>query len=214
MRVAEVPLGTVGIDTASRLTPVTLAAIKAEAPSVKFVIRYLPELTSDEIQDIHAAGLGLMLVAHVRYAGWQPTMALGASDAERVCRRARDLNIPPGATVWCDLEGMAGDEDAAVAYENAWCTMAKTWHYEPGDYIGAGVPVSPASLYRRFNTSRYWQSESDVASPSPRGYQMIQLTPSPEDLAAGGSLLAGIRVDYNITHFDHKGGVPTWILPA
>lgn len=214
MRVCEVPFGTLGFDTDARLTPASLAAILAARPDLKFAIRYLPELTAEEISAIFAAGLGLMLVAHVRYAGWQPSKALGAGDAERVCRRAQALSIPPNATIWCDLECMAGTGNDVVDYEHAWAAMCKSFHYEPGDYIGAGVPLSASELYKRLQASRYWKSESDVLTPSPRGFQMIQLTPPQSDLLAGGTLIGGVGVDLDITQFDHKGTPPTWIVAA
>jgi len=210
MRVAEVPLGTLLVDTTQRLTRQNCAALKAAG--IKGVIRYLPELTSEEILDIFAEGLGLMLVAHVRYPGWQPSMALGAADAERVGRRARELAIPMGAMVWCDLEGMGGTDKDAIAYSNSWVTMLRTFHYEAGAYVGAGVPLTGEQLFKKLLFIAYWKSLSLVPMVESRGYRMYQLTPAHEDLARGATFIAGVPVDVNVTQFDHKGSPPTWIL--
>jgi len=207
MRVVEVPVGTLGIDTAATLTAKNCIDLKAAG--IKFVIRYLPELDKPEIDAIFAAGLGLMLVAHVRYAGWQPSMAMGAGDAERVARRAQALGVPPNATIWCDLEGMSGSTSDTVDYTNAWAAMLKTFHYEPGAYVGAGIPLDSMELYRKLNVSRYWRSQSAVPTPVVRGYQMYQLFSMP----TGSMKLCGIDVDVDITQHDYKGGCPTMIVP-
>lgn len=212
MRVCEVPVGTLLVDTTQRLTRQNCAALKAAG--IKGVIRYLPELTREEIQDIFAEGLGLMLVAHVRYEGWKPTMSMGASDAEHVGRRAQALGIPMGAMIWCDLEGIGGTADDTVAYGNAWVTMQRTFHFEAGAYVGAGIPLDGAALYKRLLFIAYWKSLSWVPMVDVRGYRMYQLTPEPKDIKRGATIVAGVPVDVNVTQFDHKGSPPTWLVAA
>lgn len=215
MKLIECPVGTRGVDTAARPNSNDCKLLKSKG--FDFIVRYLPELDAQEIQTIHDAGLGLMLVAHVRLPGWKPTMAMGASDAERVSKRARDLSIPMGATIWCDLEGIASSEPgydattSTIAYEHAWAQMIRTWHFNPGNYIGAGVPLSDHELYARLLASSYWQSQSIVPTPAGRGYQMVQLFSMP----AGSIRLPGMSfdVDINFTQHDHRGGIPTMIIP-
>lgn len=207
MHVVEVPVGSLGIDTATTLTAKNCLDLKAAG--IKFVIRYLPELDQPEIDAIFAAGLGLMLVAHVRYPGWQPSMALGAADAERVARRAVALGIPPNALIWCDLEGMSGSSDDTVNYTNAWAKMLSTFHFIPGVYVGAGIPLDSMDLYRRLNVAHYWRSQSAVPTPVVRSYQLYQLFSMP----TGSLKLCGVEVDLDVSQHDYKGGCPTMIVP-
>lgn len=209
MRVLEIPYGTNLIDTVARLDAVDCANLKAAG--IAGVIRYLPDLAPDELETIIKAGLGLLLVAHVRVPGWIPSAELGTNDAQRVATAARRLGIPPNATIWCDLEGMAGTKDQTIAYANAWATTMHAFHYEPGGYIGAGIPLDELELYKRLLVSQYWRSNSDVPHVRRRGYRLIQLTASQEDLARGYSVVAGVKCDRDVAQYDHMGGAPTWI---
>lgn len=211
MRVAEAPVGALGVDTIQRLTRAAAlqpgelgAASQLAAAGIRFAVRYLPDLTAEEIADILGAGLALMLVAHVRYPGWHPSAQVGAADAERVGQRARDLDIPSDATIWCDLEGMGGAAEDAISYANAWANGVRSFHFEPGVYVGAGVPLDGDALYHRLTVSHYWRSMSAVPDVSRRGYQMLQLNPQTK--------IAGVTVDLDVTQQDHYGQMPSWIV--
>lgn len=211
MRVVEIPYGANLIDTTAILTDADCRNLKAAG--IDGVIRYLPELTLEEIGRAFAAGLGVCLVAHVRVPGWTPTKEMGGADGLRIAQRARDLGIPAGATLWCDLEGMAGSKDATVDYANAWWTSVHAFHFEAGGYIGAGIPLDERELYTRLLFSQYWRSNSDVPHVRTRGYRLIQLTASQEDLKRGYSMVGGVMADRDVAQYDHKGGCPTWIQP-
>lgn len=212
MRIVEAPIGVRGgIDTAARLDAKHCALLKSDG--VTFVVRYLSlhapsvlDLTKGERDAILNAGLGLMVVQHVRFEGWSPTAELGAEDAAAAIHHARELELPNGSVLWCDLEGMnaASTNEDAIAYENAWSRAVLLAHYDPGVYIGAGVPLTSLELFKRFVARRYWRSQSNVPDVASRGYQMVQLFPS--------ITMAGIPVDVNFAQSDHKGSRPTMIV--
>lgn len=211
MRIVEAPIGSRGVDTAARIDAKHCAALKAEC--VTFVVRYLSlhapsvlDLTIPERDAILDAGLGLMVVQHVRYAGWMPNAKLGEEDAASCVHHAQSLALPSGSVLWCDLEGMHehATSQQAIAYENAWSLDVRAAGYQPGVYIGAGVPLNGTELFRRLIAARYWRSQSNVPDVEERGYQMVQCFPA--------ITIAGVPVDVDFTQSDHKGSKPTMIV--
>jgi hypothetical protein len=210
--VTEAPDGALGFDADTPLTPTACAGLLAAGMS--FGIRYVgfadqrstsDDLTFAEVQDILAAGLALMVVQHVRYPGWSPSAALGAADGDAAVKHAIAVGVGPGTCLWCDLEGIRGSAADTIAHANAWTAAVRAGGYDPGVYVGAGVPLTGKQLFEDLTVRRYWKSLSQVPEVETRGYQMVQ--------TAGGSL-AGVSIDRNRIHTDNKGDRPSWFAPV
>jgi len=206
--VAAAPVGSLGFDTDTKLD--ADACARLVDAGMQFAMRYLSlaealprDLETNEASIIIDSGLALMLVQHVRFAGWHPTAELGRADGGNAAANAPDAGIPKGATIWCDLEGIAGTADDTIAHANAWADAVRKAGFDPGVYVGPGVPLSGDQLFEKLTVRRYWQSGAIVPVVSKRGYQMIQLYPETN--------IVGITVDLDVTQSDHLGDLPTWI---
>jgi hypothetical protein len=210
MRLVTCPVGTKGFDTAAKLTSQNCTDLRAAG--FEFAVRYLSlgapnagDLTGGEIASIHNAGLGLMVVQHVLYPGWHPDAHLGAQLGTAAYNHAQMLGLPPGMILWCDLEtpSPTATPDDVAQYENAWSTAVRSHGFDPGGYVGAGLPLSAAQL-QNLSVRRYWESDSLVLQPS-RGWQMCQLFDQVTH--------CGVGVDVNYTRKDYRGDLPTMIVP-
>jgi hypothetical protein len=209
--VKPAPLGSIGFDTDMKLD--ADACGRLVDAGMQFAIRYLSltaaaprDLDASETDVIVGAGLALMLVQHVRFAGWHPSAQLGNADGTHAVQNALAASAPKGATIWCDLEGIAGTADDTMAHANAWAAAVRAGAFDPGVYVGSGVPLTAEQLFQKLTVRRYWQSASIVPVVSKRGYQMIQLYPE--------TTVAGVVVDLDVTQSDHLGDLPTWIEGA
>jgi hypothetical protein len=211
--VEAVPLGTILLDTDEVVSDAALRL--AHAAGVRGIIRYVGfalkpwkgDLTIDERDRILDAGMGLMVVQHVRKAVWTPSEALGIVDGDAASRHALAAGYLPGATLWNDLEGIqAGAGDEAIAYANAKHQHVATAGFEPGEYIGDRCRLSSEALYHELLSSLYWRAGSDVPDVAIRGYCMKQTIPGPT--------YAGINFDKNEHTGDRLGGAAHWIAKA
>lgn len=202
-------VGAVGVDTAAKLN--ASSATKLKLAGVHFALRYVSistprpgDLTTEELREVLGAGLALMGVQHVRYPGWVPTAQMGAMDGVNAAKNAKQAGLLAGTTLWCDIEGEAGTASAAdtIAYAAAWFNAVKAAGYEPGVYVGAGVPLTSSQWYE-LPFTRYWKSLSLVPTPAPRDFCMIQLYPTTK--------VAGIDVDLDVIQSDRRGGYPRWM---
>jgi len=205
------PDGSLGFDADS---VVTLAVAQQFATQgYTFCLRYLSlsdgqhhkDLSTNEANDILAAGLALMPVQHVAASPWSPTAALGQTNGANAASNAAAIGFPPGVNVWCDLEGVAAGTDAAdvIAYCNAWFGAVSSAGYVPGLYVGANAILSGQQLYD-LAVEHYWKSESIVPALPVRGYQMVQ------KMVHGN--VNGIGIDSNTINADNKGGSPIWLI--
>lgn len=207
-QVKQGPLGAIGFDTDTKLDTATCAALAAAG--MKFALRYLSleapsltDLTAAETETILDSGLALMPVQHVRSPGWTPSATTGETDGTRAASNATSAGLPPGLCLWCDLEGVKGTAADAIAHANAWTAAVRNAGYEPGLYVGAGVPLTATQLFRGLTVTRYWRSFSAVPNVARRGYQMLQLYPE--------TTIAGIRVDLDVIQSDYLGDRPLWV---
>ena len=190
MRVVTLTPGARGIDTVLRLTAPMCAALVGE--SVRFVVRYLTDITRDEIATITSAGLALSVVTYAgQYAGPAAVAAVQA------------LRLPQGMVVWLDVESCKDDAPTLIARVNGWARAVKAAGYIPGMYVGCGVPLTSAELYA-LAVERYWHSCSRVvdaagneAAPS-CGWAMHQLSPP-------NVMVGGVKVDIDFAQFDYRG---------
>lgn len=193
------------------------AAADFYAAGYRFCLRYVGrtqmashDLSTDEANVILDAGLALMPVQHVLNPGWNPTESLGAEYGANAAKFAQQIGFPPGVNVWCDLECVADDTQAAdvIAYCNAWYAGVAAAGYVPGLYVGYQPGLTGQQLYGSLKFQHYWAAYNvdGVSKPSPRGWQMVQ--------SVGSGTIGGITTeayDADVTQTDGKGGQVLWL---
>jgi hypothetical protein len=194
-----------GIDCVTTLTQVSAEDLKARG--IDFSIRYLGSVTANEVDIILSAGLAFMPVTYGLKHGTEPTKELGTRFGSSSARQARDAGVGLGATVWLDLEDMAGTPQEVIDFVDAWATVILGAGFQPGLYVGAGALLTSQQLYA-LKVVRYWQSlskEIDVrgqlAEPA-CGWCMIQLYPT--------IVVAGVSVDIDVIQQDYRQRTPMW----
>jgi hypothetical protein len=205
--------GVQGFDTSTHISAAAAAAFRQSG--FGFCVRYLsrtsPQAASDlshaEAQAILAGGLGLMVVQHVMRAGWVPDTARGAQYGTVAAVNAHAVGLPPGMTIWLDLEGVRGGVDSAdvIAYCNAWFDPVAAAGYVPGLYVGANCGLDGDALYWRLQTRHYWRSASDVPELPHRGYQLVQRVNTAPDV------VNGIAIDRDVAYADAFGDTVSWL---
>lgn len=204
--------GTRGFDTDTVLTSDSAGAFASEG--FRFAIRYLtrdgPEqesdLTSQEALAILQAGLALMAVQHVAAAGWVPSAELGLKQGHWTAVNAASVGLPPGVSIWLDLEGVADGTPAAaiMAYCDCWYEVVSAAGYLPGLYIGAEAGLDANQLSAtRFDY--FWESGSDVPVPE-QGYCMVQ--------RIGGRTVDGVSYDGDLVLSNAEGATPFYLAPS
>lgn len=221
-RVAPATVGAVGVDLSTPLSAEQAAALRALG--LAFAARYVgldaapaaSDLSAGELAAITGAGLALLIVQHVRVPGWAPSAGVGGQDGATAARHAVAAGVPPGATLWLDLEGCAAGTSAAsvAGHVAAWAASVRAAGYDPGCYVGAGVPLDAQGLWH-LAVDRYWRSQSDVPAPATRGYQLIQLYPTVRigDLYPGAPpSVTAVEVDVDVAQQDYRGDRPTMVV--
>ena len=195
-------------------TPILAALIPALlARGTKGVIRYCPlpsnftggDASAGELERLTDAGLGVMLVQHVRGLRehnylWSPATCDGAKDAEYAVTWTERCEYPMGATIWQDLEGIDPSVGApqTIYYCQQWADTVISLGYQAGLYVGFSVPLSPGQLYSLPHTT-YWRASGFVPSVERRGYCGQQ----------GVSLvIEGTQFDRNVFSPDFLGALP------
>lgn len=212
----EVPDGTRLVDSNTRLTSASAAAIAAhvdpDGGRIGGVVRYIPfagqsaggDLTLEESSIIASAGLGLLVVQHVRYPGWHPTAMGGSADGLAAVSACRNTERPQGSSVIYDLEGPVSTttpQDCAE-YDRAWCDVVGSAGYLPCAYLGYGLPMSAEQTYL-LKVVRYWKSGSAVTEPATCGWAMVQ---DPKF----NVLVGGVAVDRDVAQADKLGRRFVW----
>ena len=193
MQALQAPFPALGVDTITILDAVRCQGLRAAGYA--FVVRYLGSLTAPELDTILQSGL---LVSVVTYADvWDP---------ERTVAELRALGVPPGCTIWLDLEGIGADVPAQHVIDsvNAWADAVIAAKWEAGLYVGAGCGLAAAQLYS-LHVTRYWRSQSMVPEPA-CGFVMTQFQPS--------ITVAGTLVDVDVSHEDYRGRRATFVGPG
>jgi hypothetical protein len=181
-RIQPVPNGATGFDVNSVLT--TAQAQSFKNAGYTFCIRYVPRrpelqegnLTQTEAHDILNAGLSLMAVQHVELPPWHPNAALGSLYGNYAATYSMQIvELPPGVSVWCDLEGVAPGTPAedVIGYCQAWYNAVQSAGYVPGIYVGYDVILTPDQLYNDLPFRHYWRAYNGP-EVSTRGFQLIQ----------------------------------------
>jgi hypothetical protein len=208
--VQSAPSGRVGFDADTKLDLTTAKLFRQSG--YDFCLRYISldqednyDLDHEEAQAILDAGLALMPVQHVRYAGWMPNAALGKQTGQTAADNAIQVGFPSKINVWLDLEGInpAAATADVVAYCNSWHDAVVQAGYLPGLYVGANSILDSQQLYSDLQFQHYWHSLSIVPNVAVRGYQLIQ---------SDGGTVHGIAIDKNLTQADTDRGQVQWLI--
>jgi hypothetical protein len=209
------PDGVRGFDADETILPQTAAAFHAHG--YRFCLRYVGrvkasprDLKRSEAAGLLAAGLGLMPVQHVASeTAWTPTSGKGKSYGTFAANEAARIGIPPGVTVWCDLEGVAVGTEAGgvIDYCNEWHSAVAKAGFVPGLYVGWHAGLDAMPLYRDLRFTHYWSAYNLNAdqAPAKRGVQMRQAVRKTTDKVPGIEFL--FQTDR--VQADALGGRPT-----
>lgn len=212
----SLPDNSLGFDLDTRLSLV--AAQEFYRRGFRFVVRYVrrttfhPEdITINEMKDLHAAKLGVMLVQHVAPEKWMPFQALGTIYGATAALEARRVGYPNAATLWLDLEGVnrvAKPEDV-ILFCNAWFDAVSAAGYiDPGIYIGFSPGLDNTQLFQKLKFKRYWKAYNADHTPIVRGYQMFQGPYPPPS-----QRIQHLEYDTDTIKHDSLGGTPVLYLP-
>lgn len=199
--------GAVGFDTSARLS--ASQAQQAAAAGYRFAMRYAtipgqtqqPQpLTPDEAAALRAAGIAIGIVQMFQTPS-QISPANGYRDGASAAQQAAALGYPPGAVLWCDLEGVFPSAADLISYLNNWGATVQKAGYPAGLYNGPQSPLTGAQI-QALIFPHYWKAAANVPTPS-RGYQVIQM--SPANMTAFGT-----AIDVDITRRDNRGDLPTF----
>lgn len=200
-----VPVGSVVVDSLPFSNTGTLdQADKLELAGVKCFAGYLGAMTQKRLLDVLESGMGFMPVT---FGGEYED---GSQDE---LAQLRALGIPPGVTVWLDLEGRkAWDTEASklLGLIEAWAAPISAAGYVAGLYCGVPQPLTGKQLYKLSGITRYWKGQGRqvdrptgaIAEPD-CGFCMTQMYPS--------ITLAGVLVDANMVGQDYRGRLPTML---
>jgi len=192
------------VDTSWKLTPSVLSALK-QAGKVG-VMRYVPlpgnasagDISGGEMADILVADLELLLVQHVRRPPWLPQAYSGLLDGQAAADSARAVGYPPGAHVFLDLEGAAGQPSDAEKWTNDWAAAVKCEGYLAGLYVGYSALLSPLELYALPDFDCYW-SDAGPRQVATRGFAIKQ---------GAEVTIGGVTFDLDEVRQDLLGGLP------
>ncbi len=196
------------VDTDAKLKAAQIDAIRTAGYSC--VIRYVPlpgisaatDIDAAELVAILGANLGVMLVQHTRFAGWNPANHSGKTDAQAAIAAAQEAQYIAGAHLFVDLEGIDGTAAATIQFANDWADAIVSAGYLAGAYVGFDVPLTPEQLYELHRINSYWSSEGP-RSVATRGFAMKQ----------GATLtIDGVEVDPNVIQLDEKNETPVWMI--
>lgn len=177
-----------GVDTILTLTK--QSAISLVGKGCAFRGGYIEQITAQELADQLSVGLAFAPISFAMHLDGAPAV-----------QHLRDLAIPNGVTVWCDVEGLNLEANDVVARVNNWAASLQSAGFEAGMYVGSGCPLTATQL-SALAVTRYWHSCSRALEPT-RGYCMRQLRPN-------DVLVAGVKVDVDVVDVDYQGDVPTF----
>jgi hypothetical protein len=217
--IQSAPAGLKGFDANTPISASVAAAFYAKG--YRFCVRYVGrtamasyDLTSTEAKAILNAGLALMVVQHVLNPGWSPTESLGQQYGANAAKFTKQIGVPAGVNLWCDLECVANGTAASdvIAYCNSWAAQVSAAGYVPGLYVGYEPGLSSQQLYDDLQIDHYWGAYNidgdDI--PAVRGLQLQQ------KVGTGGTI-GGVSTesyDDDVTMTDGKGGSALWLTLA
>jgi len=190
------------------------------AAGYKYCIRYVGrlqmashDLTTKEALTILDAGLALMIVQHFKGEGWRPDGPTGTQYGTNAGRFSKEIGVPAGVSVWCDLEGVAAGTPAqdVIDFCNNWFDQVQAAGFVPGLYVGNSAGLSANQLFQKLRFKHYWRAYNlnDDEVPATRGVQLRQKTGK----GSVGGVTTG-EYDDDVTQTDALGGNAVWLAPT
>lgn len=159
------------------------------------------DITTERLEGIMSAGLGLWLVQHVLYPGWTASAALGAQFGAAARRNAESVGYLPGAHLALDLEGCKSVGQPVIDYVNAWADAVRD-KYPVLLYVGYACGLTAQQLYDALpNVHCYW-SDFGPRQVTTRGFAIKQ---------HAQTSFCGIPVDPDEHHADLLGDRLHWM---
>jgi len=172
--------------------------------------RWPINLTRPELADLLDAGLYVSLVQYYSTAyestdkGKKFSRAYGERIGNAAATNARNLGIPAGVTIWCDLEFCADATPEMISdYLDGWSSQVVVVSpgFDPGMYVGSNLGshdtgyMTGSALYMRPRFRSYWRAASIVPQIPNRGWTAVQGLPIK---------LFGLELDQNMIALDHR----------
>jgi hypothetical protein len=175
--------GTKACDTLSHVTLAQAQALRGDGFELLWL--YASVVTAEDLAAATGAGLEVGFVLEGLATATEPTADLGSRMAHAAAGRLRSLGVPPGVTLFSDLEGAGRAPQAWIEFANAAADATSGLGDIPGAYIGAGTGLTSAEIYG-LRTVRYWKGGSRVVD---RNGQLAE--PS-----CGWCVVQGFPIDY------------------
>ena len=199
-----VPVGSLVVDSLPFSQAGTAGqAIYVKAQCVRAMVGYLGVINQARLAHVLNAGLGFMPV----------TLAGEYTDGPQdELAQLKALGIPPGTTVWLDLEGMKAwkaDPKMLIQQIEDWAAPIAAAGYVAGLYAGVPQPLTSKELGDLKRITRYWKGQgrqvdrTGALSEPTNGWCMTQMFPSYS--------MGGVWIDANMVGQDYKGRVPTMV---
>jgi hypothetical protein len=198
------------VDTDNKMT----AALVRQVLEQGFagIVRYVPlpgvgaaaDIDAAELELILNAGLGIYLVQHSRFEGWDPTKASGQTDATTAIQFAKMAGYLPKAHIFLDLEGILVGAPAAgpTTFANDWADTIVAAGFQAGCYVGFDVPLSPQQLFDLHKVNSYW-SDPGLRQVATRGFAVKQ---------EAAIHIGGTSFDPDVVAPDELGDTPSWMI--
>jgi hypothetical protein len=181
----------------------TPESARALASGMDAFAGYLGSVTQPLLKAVLDAGMGFIPVT---YGG-----AYNNGFADELAQ-LKLLGVPPGATVFLDMEGLSAFKTDPTVLEgkvNAWADGIVAAGYVAGLYVGVPQPLTSDELWK-LRVSRYWKGQgslrdrnNNLAEPTGCGFCMTQMFPS--------VVRSGITIDCSMVGQDFKGRTPTMV---
>jgi hypothetical protein len=211
----------IGITELARVTargadslPYSQGGAASQAQAMKddgftFFVGYLGAINKSRILTLLALGMAFMPVT---FGG---AYVNGATDE---IAQLQALGIPPGTSVWLDMEGLNAfhtEPTKLISMINMWADGIAAAGYMPCLYVGVPQPLTSAELYA-LRVVRYWKGQGSARDRfnnlvEPKcGWCMTQMWPS----VIVGHAPNGVLVDGNMIGQDYQQRVPTWVVQS
>ncbi len=166
-----------------------------DTPDTKWPVSLAKQELNETINKDSKWGLSIVQFAPF---GVTPNAMTGKAAGDAAGWNCRELGIPEGTTVWCDLEwNTVQRAEDVLEYANAWSKALDTYVLRVGGYIGPNLGCTGEQLYRDIPLMRhYWKSAAIVPWVEKRGFQLAQSLEIK---------VFGQTIDQNIAMFDNKG---------
>lgn len=208
MRAKNCPRG-LGFDASTYVDQSTVGLLKCSG--YKFRIGYLrldihvndkPDLSwptsmsHTELREHLSVGMPVSLVQFFTSRTLAP--GLGHETGTAAATNAQLLKAPKGITLWLDAEWSKNLPSQADVWQYCceWAERVEAGGYEPGIYVGCGMPLTSEQLYGLPKFRHYWRAASIVPQVAVRGWQMIQ---------GMETTVHGVKLDPDMCALDHKG---------